>query len=155
MSQQYWIMKCEPSVYSIDDLKRDGETTWEGVRNYQARNFINQMARGDRAFFYHSNATPPGIAGVMTIVSEPYPDLTALDPEHRYYEPASTPENPRWASITVSYESTFSSLISIDQLRGYSELSDLMILRKGNRLSVTPITKEAFDLIMNLGTPVG
>ena len=151
MPQQYWIMKCEPSVYSINDLKRDGQTTWEGVRNYQARNYINQMAVGDRAFFYHSNATPPGIAGVMTIASEPYPDTTALDPEHRYYEPASTPENPRWSSITVSYESRFSSLISIDELRAYGELSDLIILRKGNRLSVTPISQEAYYFIMNLG----
>lgn len=147
---RYWIMKCEPSVYSITDLERDGETSWEGVRNYQARNFMRDMRVGDQAFFYHSNATPPGVAGTMTIQSPATPDPFAFDPSHRYYDPKSTPERPVWVSVTVRHQRTFAHLVHIGQLRGTDALSSLIILRPGNRLSVTPINEAEWQAIMAL-----
>ena len=147
---RYWIMKCEPSVYAITDLERDGTTSWEGVRNYQARNFMREMSIGDHAFFYHSNATPPGIAGTMIIHETAYPDPFAWDPTHRYYDPKSTPERPVWVSVTVQHQRTFSHLVGIDRLRATHDLASLIILRTGNRLSITPISGSEWHAIMAL-----
>lgn len=144
-------MKCEPNVYNIEDLKKakNQTTTWEGVRNYQARNMLrDEMKKGDRAFFYYSNTKVPGIAGIMEITTAGYPDKTAWDPDHRYYDPVSTPDNPRWYQVDVKLAEVFPQLISLTQLRSNPRLSDLWILRKGNRLSVTPVTEENWQEVL-------
>ena len=152
---RYWMMKCEPSVYAISDLERDVITSWEGVRNYQARNFMMEMNVGDHAFFYHSNATPPGVAGTMRIHRAATPDPFAWDPHHRYYDPKSTPDSPRWVSVSVAHQRTFSQLVSIERLRATPELASLIILKKGNRLSITPLTESEWQVIMALADASG
>jgi predicted RNA-binding protein with PUA-like domain len=147
------MMKCEPSVYNIDDLRKEPNqtTTWEGVRNYQARNMLrDEIKKGDLAFFYYSNAKVPGIAGIMEIAKDGYPDFTAWDPEHRYFDPESTPDNPRWYLVDVKLVKVFPSLIPLSALRADPRLADLWILRKGNRLSVTPVTLEQWSEILTL-----
>lgn len=147
----YWIMKSEPETYSIDDLKRDTVEPWNGIRNYQVRNMIcNDMKAGDLAFFYHSNCNPPGIVGTMQIIKAAYPDHTAFDPDSVYFDPKNSPSKPRWFMVDVKFQSKFKSLISLNELRQYSELKDLLILRKGNRLSITPVGKKEWDFILNL-----
>lgn len=151
----YWMMKCEPNVYNIENLKNEPHqtTTWEGVRNYQARNMLrDEIKKGDLAFFYYSNAKIPGIAGIMQIVKSGYPDFTAWYPEHRYYDPVSTPDNPRWYMVDVKLVEIFPSVISLAELRANPKLADLWILRKGNRLSVTPVTLEQWTEILSLKT---
>ncbi len=150
---RYWMMKCEPSVYNIEDLRNEPNqtTTWEGVRNYQARNMLrDEIKKGDLAFFYYSNAKVPGIAGIMEITKDGYPDFTAWNPEHRYFDPVSTPDNPRWYLVDVKLVKVFSSLIPLSALRNDPRLTDLWILRKGNRLSVTPVTSEQWEEILTL-----
>ncbi len=150
---RYWMMKCEPSVYNIEDLRKEPNqmTTWEGVRNYQARNMLrDEIKKGDLAFFYYSNAKVPGIAGIMEIARDGYPDFTAWNPEHRYFDPVSTPDNPRWYLVDVKLVEAFSSLIPLSTLRADAKLADLWILRKGNRLSVTPVTAEQWAHILTL-----
>lgn len=147
------MMKCEPSVYNIEDLSKEKNqtTTWEGVRNYQARNMLrDEIKKGDLAFFYYSNAKVPGIAGIMEIAKDGYPDFTAWDPEHRYFDPVSTPDNPRWYLVDVKLVKIFPSLIPLSELRADPHLADLWILRKGNRLSVTPVTAEHWAEILTL-----
>jgi predicted RNA-binding protein with PUA-like domain len=147
------MMKCEPSVYNIEDLRKEPNqmTTWEGVRNYQARNMLrDEIKKGDLAFFYYSNAKVPGIAGIMEIARDGYPDFTAWNPEHRYFDPVSTPDNPRWYLVDVKLVEAFSSLIPLSTLRADAKLADLWILRKGNRLSVTPVTAEQWAHILTL-----
>jgi len=135
----YWLMKSEPDVYSIADLKRDRETLWDGVRNYQARNFLKSMLPGDFAFFYHSNTTPPGIAGLMKVVQPSVVDPTQFDAKSKYYDPKSTQTNPRWHTVTVEYVETFPQLISLETLRQTFSSDDLWVVRQGNRLSVMPV----------------
>lgn len=150
---RYWMLKCEPKTYNIEDLKKEPNqtTTWEGVRNYQARNMIrDEIKKGDLAFFYYSNAKVPGVAGVMEIVKEGYPDFTAWNPEHKYYDPVSTPDNPRWYQVDVKLRQTFPSIISLTDLRNVPQLADLWILRKGNRLSVTPVTENQWNVILKM-----
>lgn len=150
---QYWLMKSEPSCFSIDDLySRPHHTApWDGVRNYQARNFMwRDMVVGDLAFFYQSSCSVPGIVGVMKIVSSAYPDDTAFDPNSDHPDPNSTPENPRWFMVDVCFQEKFSQVISIDVLRKHSALANMLILRKGNRLSITPVTREEWDFIQSL-----
>ncbi len=150
---RYWMMKCEPKAYSIDDLQNapNQTTTWEGVRNYQARNMIrDEIKKGDLAFFYHSNTKVPGIAGIMEIAKSGYPDFTAWDPEHKYYDPVSTPDNPRWYQVDVKLVKIFPSIISLTDLRSVPKLADLWILRKGNRLSVTPVTETQWNDVLCL-----
>lgn len=150
VAMNYWLLKSEPSSFSIDDLQRapNKTTNWDGVRNYQARNFMrDQMKRGDLAFFYQSNCDIPGIVGVVEIVREGYPDVTAFDSHHPYYDPKSDRHRPRWFMVDVRFRQKFSSVISLDSLKKKNLLSDLMILRKGNRLSITPVTKEQWDII--------
>ena len=144
-------MKNEPQAFSIDDLERVGVEPWDGIRNYQVRNFIrDQMAVGDQAFFYHSSCRIPGIVGTMEIVGEAYPDYTAFDPEEHYYDPKSDPETPTWLMVDVKFVSKLKEQITLRQLRQYAELSDMRILQKGNRLSITPLHKKHWDFIHQL-----
>lgn len=148
---RYWLMKSEPDTYSIDHLKRDGFSAWEGVRNYQARNFMKEMKVGDLALFYHSNAKPSGVAGICRVTHENLVDKTAFDPKSDYYDPKSTKDNPRWIMVEVEFVEKFHDLISIQTLRDTKGLEDMIILKKGSRLSVTPLEKEEFDIIRKMG----
>ena len=148
---RYWLMKSEPNCFSIDDLaKRPNQTEpWDGVRNYQARNFMrNDMKVGDPIFFYHSNCKPPGIVGIAKVASEPYPDFTAFDPSSDHPDPNSTPENPRWFMVDVKYVEKFPKIISLNELKQHPELENMPLLRKGNRLSVMPVNKPEWDFIL-------
>lgn len=148
MATQYWLLKSEPNAYSIDDLKSDRVTHWDGVRNYQARNFMrDQMKVGDLCFFYHSNTDPVGIVGVCEVVKESYPDFTAFDPEDPHYDPKSDPDNPRWMMVDVKFKKKFSETLTLKALREATEISEMMILRKGNRLSITPVTPGEWNFI--------
>jgi predicted RNA-binding protein with PUA-like domain len=145
---QYWLMKSEPECYSIDDLKKDKITPWDGVRNYQARNMLrDQVKKGDQVLFYHSNCQPPGIVGTAEVVKESYPDHTAFDPNDKHYDPKSHADNPRWFMVDVKFKQKFPRIISLDELRQVPELNDMLILRKGNRLSVTPVTVKEWQVI--------
>lgn len=144
----YWLMKCEPNVYSIDDLARDGTTSWEGVRNYQARNFMKQMAVGDIAFFYHSNADPSGIAGLMHISNAAYADPFQLQNGHKYFEPRATPDNLIWVSVDVTFDRKFDQVLSLASLKKITHLDGLEVLRQGSRLSIQPVSKAHFDRIL-------
>lgn len=148
---RYWLMKSEPDTYSIDDLKRDGFSAWEGVRNYQARNFMrDDMRNGDLALFYHSNANPPGIAGICRVCHESFPDKTAFDPKSEYYDPKSTKDNPRWMMVEVEFVEKFPEIISIQTLRNTKGLEDMAVLKKGSRLSITPLKKDEFEIIRKI-----
>ncbi|MGI9330951.1 MAG: EVE domain-containing protein [Gammaproteobacteria bacterium] len=138
----FWLMKSEPDVYSIDDLKRDRRECWEGVRNYQVRNMMrDDMRKGDRAFFYHSNCKEPGIVGLMRIVSRGYEDDTQSDPNSKYYDAKSDPENPRWLMVDVSYQRKLKRTISLTELKAQPALEDFPLVRRGNRLSVLPVSE--------------
>jgi len=150
----YWLMKSEPSVFGIDDLAARPKRTepWDGVRNYQARNMMrDQMRRHDLAFFYHSNCEPPGIVGTMEIVRESYPDPTAFDPESKYYDPKSDPDNPRWYLVDVRLKRRFKRMVTLAELRDrVDELGDFTLLRRGNRLSVMPVEAATWQRIVEL-----
>jgi predicted RNA-binding protein with PUA-like domain len=148
-----WLMKSEPDTFSIDDLKNspDGREDWDGVRNYQARNMMrDQMKRGDRVFFYHSSCPQPGIVGIARVVREAHPDHTAWDPESPYYDPKSTPEEPRWFMVTVKFDRKLKRTISLQELKEYPELADMPLLKRGNRLSIMPVTEEQWTFILDL-----
>jgi predicted RNA-binding protein with PUA-like domain len=149
----YWLMKSEPDVYGIEDLKRDKTTIWDGVRNYQARNLLRTMAIGDRVFFYHSNTTPPGIVGLMSVVETAIDDPTQFDPKSKYHDPKSTPDNPRWQTVKVSFEQTFKAIITLDTLRQTFSPDDLWVVRNGNRLSVVPVEEAIAQKILEIGKP--
>jgi len=149
----YWLMKSEPDVFGIDHLKRaPGKTEpWDGVRNYQVRNMMrDDMQKGDLAFFYHSNCKQPGIAGMMEITRAGYPDHTAFDPNEKYYDPKSDPDNPRWFMVDVRYVRKLKRVITLTELKVQPELADLPLLRRGNRLSVMPVNKQQWDHILSL-----
>ena len=149
----YWLMKSEPDVYGIDHLKAANKKTdtWDGVRNYQARNMMrDDMKKGDLAFFYHSNCKEPGIAGIMKIVREGYPDYTALDPNEKYYDPKSDPDNPRWYMVDVRYVRKLKRVITLTELKTHPELEDLPLIRRGNRLSVMPLSEQHWNFILKL-----
>lgn len=146
---QYWLMKCEPGAYSIDDLKKDKTSFWEGVRNYQARNFMrDQMKEGDQAFFYHSCATPSGIVGLMRVSKKAYPDQTALDPKSKYFDPKASKDKPIWHGVEVEFIKKFPKIISLQELRQIRGLEEMMVLKKGSRLSIQPVTPSEFQTIM-------
>ncbi|MFK7822823.1 MAG: EVE domain-containing protein [Oligoflexales bacterium] len=149
---QYWLMKSEPEVFSIDDLSKVSREPWDGVRNYQARNFMKSMNKGDLAFFYHSNCKPPGIAGIMSIVKTAYPDHTALDPKSPYFDEKASEENPRWYMVDVKFKKRFKQLISLNDLKEVDALADLSLVRKGNRLSIMPVTEEQWNCILGLSS---
>ena len=147
----YWLMKSEPDVYGIDDLKRDKVEPWDGIRNYQVRNmFRDQMKVGDLAFFYHSNCKPPAVVGIMTIASEAYPDHTQFDLKSRYYDAKSDKENPRWLLVDVKYKRKLKREITLQELKENKKLKDFRLNQKGNRLSVIPVKKSEWDLILDL-----
>lgn len=151
----YWLMKSEPDVFSIDDLKAAPKKTtcWDGVRNYQARNMMrDDMRKGDRVFYYHSNCDVPGIVGIARIVREGYPDHTAFDPDDKHYDPKSDPENPRWMMVDIAYVRKFKETIALSTLREYAEneLDGFALLRRGNRLSVMPVEEEHWAFIESL-----
>ncbi|MFQ4137170.1 EVE domain-containing protein [Nodosilinea sp. PGN35] len=146
----YWLMKSEPDVYSIDDLKRDRTELWDGVRNYQARNFLTGMAVGDKAFFYHSNTKPPGIVGLMEVVETGVVDPTQFDSASKYYDSKSSRDDPRWYTVVVGYLETFENGISLDQLREAFSPDDLWVVRRGNRLSVMPVDDAIAEKILHL-----
>lgn len=135
----YWLMKSEPSVYGIAHLKRDRQTIWDGVRNYQARNFMRSMQVGDRAFFYHSNTAPPGIVGMMQIVETNLADPTQFDPQSEYYDPKSTQDSPRWQTVRVEFEKEFAQIFTLEMLRQQFTPEELGVVRQGNRLSIMPV----------------
>lgn len=135
----YWLMKSEPSAYGIADLARDKQTLWDGVRNYQARNFLRDMQPGDQIFFYHSNTEPPGIAGLMRVVQSGVIDPTQFDPASPYFDAKSLPDQPRWQTVTVEFVQEFPSLISLERLRQTFTPDQLWVVRQGNRLSVLPV----------------
>jgi len=148
---RYWLLKSEPSTFSIDDLKQKGSDHWDGVRNYQARNFMrDEMTPGDLALFYHSNANPPGIIGIAKVSRKGYPDHTSWDPNSPYFDPKSSPENPRWFMVDVEFVEKFPRLIPLEELKGFKELENMTLLQKGSRLSIQKVTKQEFDFITKL-----
>lgn len=151
---KYWLIKSEPEVFSIDDLINSKEQTtfWDGVRNYQARNYLrDEMKINDKVIFYHSNSEPPAAVGVCEVVKEGYPDFTAFDPESNHYDPKSKSDLPTWFMVDVKFVSKFSNPVSIEQMRNNEKLKNLKLLQRGNRLSVMPISKEEFNLIVKMG----
>lgn len=149
----YWLMKSEPSEFSIDDLKSNPDKTerWDGVRNYQARNMMrDEMKKGDLVFFYHSNCDIPGIVGIMTINKEGYPDPTAFDPNDKHFDPKSDPDKPRWILVDVKYKRKLKRTISLAELKEQKYLENMKLLQRGNRLSVMPVTKKEWDYILSL-----
>ncbi len=152
MAKRYWLMKCEPEAYSIDDLERDGRTSWEGVRNYQARNFMrDDMKVGDGVLFYASNADPSGVTGIAEIVREGYPDYMAFDRKHKYFDPKSDPEKPTWYMVDVGFVARFKEIITLAALKETPGLEKMMVTQKGSRLSVQPVTKSEFDIVVKRG----
>lgn len=153
----FWLMKSEPDVYGIDHLQRDGSTLWDGIRNYQARNFMRSMVVGDQAFFYHSNAKPPGIVGLMEVIETGLIDPSQFDPNCKYHDPRSTQEAPRWDCVRLRYVRHFPELISLDQLRGRFTVEELPVVRQGNRLSILPVSEASAAILLDLAgsRPIG
>lgn len=149
----YWLFKSEPDAFSIDDLKamKGKKDHWDGIRNYQARNLMrDDMKKGDLGFFYHSSCKVPGVVGIVEVVREAYPDFTAQDPESKYYDPKSSAENPRWVMVDVKFRQKFDDVLSLAQLREVDALADMVLLRKGSRLSIQPVTAVEWDTIVEL-----
>lgn len=149
MPAKHWLMKSEPDVYSIDDLRRDGKTGWTGVRNFQARNFMREMAVGDRVLFYHSNASPPGAAGIAEVSRIAYPDPTQFDRSSEYFEPRASREEPVWFHVDVRFVEKLPRFVPIDELRGRPELEGMMLFKR-SRLSVQPVTPGQFRAVIGL-----
>lgn len=146
----FWLMKSEPDVYGIEHLASEGTTLWDGIRNYQARNYMRSMQVGDQAFFYHSNTKPPGIIGLMEVVATGLTDPTQFDPTSSYFDPASKPEAPRWDCVRLAYRRTFDQLLSLDALRESFTPDELMVVRRGNRLSILPVADAIAARLMAL-----
>ena len=152
MPRKYWLMKCEPEAYTIDDLKRDGRTSWEGVRNFQARNFLrDQMQEGDGVLFYASNADPSGVTGLAEIVKAGYPDSTALLKGHKYFDPASKKESPTWYLVDIGFVERFPGVVSLETLKATKGLESMVVTQRGSRLSVQPVAKAEYDIVVRLG----
>lgn len=147
----YWLMKSEPDTFSIDDLKRKKREAWDGVRNYQARNFMRDGMRvGDGVFFYHSNCAEPGIAGLAEVASDAYPDPSQFDPKSKYFDAASSRDNPRWMLVDVKFVKKLKRVITLDELKNHPKLEGMTLLRKGNRLSVMPVDAAEWKYILGL-----
>lgn len=150
----YWLLKSEPSCFSIDDLKTRPRQTehWDGVRNYQVRNMLrDEIKKGDQGFFYHSSCTTPGIAGIVEVVKNGYPDFTAWDPRSEHFDPGCSPDNPRWYMVDVKFVEKFPRLLTLDEIKSHPKLKKMLINRKGNRLSITPVTMDEWRVICRLG----
>jgi len=153
MARRYWLIKSEPSAYSIDDLKRDKSTLWEGIRNYQARNFMmKEMKVGDEALFYHSSAEPPGAVGIAEVSGAAEPDPTQFDSGDSHYDPKATPAKPIWFCVRVKFKQKFARQVALSELRERKELKDMVLLQKGSRLSIQPVTEKEFKLVSELGS---
>jgi predicted RNA-binding protein with PUA-like domain len=150
--RRYWLMKTEPDTFSIDDLQRVGTEPWNGVRNFQARNFMRQMQPGDGVLFYHSSCAVPGIAGLAKVTSEAYPDPTQFDPKSDYHDPKSTREHPRWSLVDVAFERKFANVIPLDEIKAHADAlgEDFALIRRGNRLSVLPVTEAQWKHLLKL-----
>lgn len=150
--KRFWLLKSEPSTFSIDDLRQSPNRTtcWDGVRNYQARNFLRTMAAGDHVLFYHSNADPPAVVGIAKVVKTAYPDPTQFDKENKHYDPASKPSQPRWDLVDIAYVRRFRRPLTLDELRKEAKLKGMILLQKGSRLSVQPVSPLEWDHIMKL-----
>jgi predicted RNA-binding protein with PUA-like domain len=149
--KRYWLMKSEPGTYSIEDLKRDGKTCWDGVRNYQARNLMrDEMQVGDGVLFYHSREKPMGVYGIAEIVREAYPDDSAFDPQDKHYDPKSDPANPTWMMVDVGYVGTLETPVTLDMLKQTPGLEKMMVIQRGSRLSVQPVTKKEWDIVFGM-----
>ena len=149
----HWLIKSEPHVFSFDDLLASPEQTspWDGVRNYQARNFMrDEMKRGDRVLYYHSSTTPPGVVGVAEVASDPYPDPSQFDPESDYFDEKATQDEPRWVLVDVKAVRRLERLVSLKEIKANPELSEMKLVQRGNRLSVMPVEKKAFDVIVQM-----
>ena len=152
MMVQYWLFKSEPTTFSIDDLANSPRKTtcWEGVRNYQARNFLKSMNVGDLGFFYHSNTDPPAIVGIVKVVKAAYPDAFAFDSRSRYFDPRSSPDSPRWFLVDVQFVKKFPQPLPLDQLRVVKGLEKMELLRKGSRLSIQPVRPDEWQRVLDL-----
>ncbi len=153
-TMQYWLMKSEPRTFSIDDLKAapDGVESWDGIRNYQARNFMrDDMRQGDRVLFYHSSCPTPGVAGLAEVAREAHPDHTAWDPESDYFDPKASPENPRWFMVAIRFVEAFPHIVPLAELRRVSTLRNMKLLQRGQRLSIQPVTKKEYETICRIG----
>jgi len=146
----YWLMKTEPHIFSIEDLENIKISPWEGVRNYQARNYILSMDINDLIFIYHSSTKIIGIAGLAIVSKKAYPDSTALDPQSAYFDPKSSEKNPRWFRVDISFLEKYKHILTLAELRQYTELEDLVLLKKGSRLSVQPVSASHFQFISSL-----
>jgi predicted RNA-binding protein with PUA-like domain len=152
--KRYWLMKSEPGTYSIEDLKRDGKTCWDGVRNYQARNLMrDEMQVGDGVLFYHSREKPMGVYGIAEIVREAYPDDSAFDPQDKHYDPKSDPANPTWMMVDVGYVGTLEPPVTLDMLKQTPGLEKMLVIQRGSRLSVQPVTKKEWDIVLGMSKP--
>jgi predicted RNA-binding protein with PUA-like domain len=148
---QYWLMKSEPDTYGIDDLIKKSPAMWEGCRNWVVRNFMkDDMKIGDMAFFYHSSCVPPGVVGTMVVVSEAYADPTQFDPNSDYYDPKSKPEKPRWLVVDVKFVEKFPRMVTLAELREKEGLEQMLVNRRGQRLSVMPVTAEEWDIVCKM-----
>ncbi|MEX0709115.1 MAG: EVE domain-containing protein [Woeseia sp.] len=145
----HWLMKSEPDAYSIDDLASDGTEPWDGIRNYQARNMMrDDMKMGDKAFFYHSSCKVPAIVGIMKIASSPYPDPTQFDRRSKYYDSKSTEDDPRWMLVDVAFDRKLKRPITLEEIKKHPGLDDFLLTKRGNRLSIFPVDKKHWDLIL-------
>lgn len=150
MAKQYWLMKSEPDVYSIDDLKKDGSTCWEGVRNYKARNNMQAMKKGDEVLYYHSNQNPPGIVGIARVCKEAYPDHFAFDKKHKYFDEKSDPDKPRWYMVDIEFVKKLPEMVSLHDVKDDKRLEDMELVRY-MRLSVQSVKKEEFERVKKMG----
>ena len=147
----YWLMKSEPDAYSINDLEKDGMEPWDGIRNYQVRNmFRDDMKIGDRALFYHSSCKVPAVVGVMKIASAAYPDPTQFDPDSKYYDPKSDPDDPRWLLVDVAFERKLDRPIPLTEIKERNDLDGFLLTKRGNRLSVFPVEEEHWDIVLGM-----
>ncbi|HWN42220.1 MAG TPA: EVE domain-containing protein [Thermoanaerobaculia bacterium] len=152
MAKRYWLLKCEPAAYTIEDLERDGTTTWEGVRNFQARNSMrDDMKKGDGVLFYASNAEPSGVSGIAEVAKPGYPDPYAFVKGHKYHDPKSDPDNPTWYMVDIRFVERFPEIIPLSTLKETPGLENMVVNQKGSRLSVQPVTKEEFAIVRKLG----
>jgi len=149
MTKKYWLFKSEPEAYSIDDLARDKKTYWDGVRNYQARNFLrDEIKKGDQVLFYHSNTEPIGVYGICEVVKDGYPDHTAFDPASNHFDPKSNPQNPAWFMVDIRFVKKLSGPVTLEEIKANPKLQNMKLMQRGNRLSIQPVTKEEFNAIL-------
>jgi len=149
--RQYWLMKCEPDAYTIDALERDGETSWEGVRNYKARNYMREMRKGDSVLFYASNADPSGVMGIAEVSREAYPDHHAFEQGHEYHDPKSREEKPVWFMVDVRFVERFPGVVSLETLKATPALKSMIVVQPGRRPSVQPVTRAEFETVVAMG----